>query len=298
MHTCSEAIVIERSIIIYNGVHYSLSKCTKCGYIQTMQQNVIPVDIYETGHYKVRPFFFIPFLINLPDYLYICLTLKMRSISRASEILDFGCGKGFFLYLLKKLNYESLNGLETSVSRAKYAQEITGLNISTEYYSCGLIMNKKYDCVSMIHVLEHIENPFNFLKGMVKDLLNEQGCIFIEVPNINSLASKIAGVTWAHFTPHFHVNHFTAQSFSLFCKDNNLKYEMISTFSFYNSAMGMTSALLSMFGYKGSLFEDMKNKRVIVLLSFVFLLPVTLFIELLASVFFKKGSVIKCVIKK
>jgi hypothetical protein len=158
-------------------------------------------------------------------------------------------------------------------------------------------MNKKYDCISMIHVVEHIENPFEFLTIIINDALNDNGFVFIEVPNINSLASKIAGTTWAHFTPHFHVNHFTSQSFSNFCQENNFKYELISTFSFYNSAMGMTSAILSLLGYKGSLFEDMKSKKIMILIAFTLLLPITLVMELIVSVIFKKGSVIKCVIK-
>ncbi len=298
MHTCAESILPEKSVINYKGIRYNLTKCKKCGYVETTPQNINPVDIYETGHYKVKSFFFAPFLINLPDYLYMCLILRGRSINKKSEILDFGCGKGFFLYLLKKLSYKNLNGLETSVSRARYAHEITGLNISNEYYTGGLIMNKKYDCISMIHVMEHIENPFDFLKIMINDALNDRGFLLIEVPNINSLASNMAGTTWAHFTPHFHVNHFTIESFSSFCKENNFKYDMISTFSFYNSAMGMTSALLSLFGYKGSLFEDMKSKNVLVVLLFVLLLPLTFFLELLVSIVFRKGSVIKCVIKK
>ena len=150
----------------------------------------------------------------------------------------------------------------------------------------------------MIHVLEHIERPFDFMKTLISGGLNDNGYLFIEVPNINSVASKIAGKTWAHFTPHFHVNHFTSQSFVNFCDTNNFKYELVSSFSFYNSAMGMTSAILSLFGYTGSLFEDLKNKKLIIIILFLLLLPVTIILEGLSSFFFKKGSVIKFIIKK
>jgi 2-polyprenyl-3-methyl-5-hydroxy-6-metoxy-1,4-benzoquinol methylase len=298
MHTCSPSVLPIHSVVEFNNALYGLRQCTVCGYKETRPQEAVVVDIYETGHYEVKPLFLIPFLINLPDYLYISLILKRRGIKAGSTILDFGCGKGFFLYLLKKLNYKNINGLETSVSRAGYAGKLTELDISTSYYSEGMIMNKKYDCITMIHVLEHIENPFAFGEIMMRDALNENGCLFIEVPNINSVASKIAGKVWAHFTPHFHINHFTTQSFENFCQRNNFKYELISTFSFYNSTMGMTSAILFLFGYKGSLFEDMKNKKWVVALSFLILLPVTLILEMLISLFMKRGSVIKCMIKK
>ena len=78
----------------------------------------------------------------------------------------------------------------------------------------------------MIHVLEHIEGPFVFLNIMILNALNEQGSIFIEVPNIDSAASKIADNVWAHFTPHFHTNHFTLQTFIEFCLKNGLNISL------------------------------------------------------------------------
>ena len=38
----------------------------------------------------------------------------------------------------------------------------------------------------MFHVLEHIEKPIDFLKNL-KQLLNENGKIYIEVPNVDDV---------------------------------------------------------------------------------------------------------------
>ena len=41
----------------------------------------------------------------------------------------------------------------------------------------------------MFHVLEHIEKPIDFLKNL-KQLLNENGKIYIEVPNVDDVMLK------------------------------------------------------------------------------------------------------------
>lgn len=281
----------------YNGVVYNRQICKNCGYMITLPYNGKRENVYDSGHYTVKDFKLIPFIINLPDYLYYHLIFKFKGISRSSNILDFGCGKGFFLYLLKLLRYKNLSGVETSIPRAEFSKKLTGLDISHDFYSGGKIMDKKYDLITMIHVLEHIPEPFLFLDKMLNGCVEDGGSIFIEVPNINSLSSSLAKNSWAHFTPHFHTNHFTILSLKQFCLDRDLKFSKVGTFSFYNSAMGMTSAFLSIFGYKGSIFEDLKMRKLVIMFSFFIFLPISILLELLLALFTNKGTVIKFVIQ-
>ena len=298
MCTCGVNDKIILTQFQYKNVSYNSLKCEICGFIQTKPVEAVNVDIYETGHYKVKAYFIIPFLINLLDYVYIYISILSVRFNKNKSLLDLGCGKGYFLYFLRKLGYKNLTGVETSISRASFAKELTKLEISSDIYTGGKIMGKNYDFISLIHVLEHIENPFEFLDIMIEEAVKENGAVFIEVPNIDSFASRISKKTWAHFTPHFHINHFTPLSFINYCKKNNYEYKMVSTFSFYNSAMGMTSALFSLFGYRGSLFENMKGKKIVVIIAFILLLPFTVLLEIFVSLFSYKGSVIKFIIKK
>ena len=298
MHKCISNEENSSSKILFKGKYYDLIECKICGFLQTRLSEPTINNIYESGHYKLKPYFIIPFLINLLDYILNYFILINRSIKHNSFILDFGCGKGYFLYFLKLLKFNHLFGIETSISRANYASTLTNLNITSDEYSKEKIMNVKFDCITLIHVLEHIERPFDLLNLLINDSLEKNGALLIEVPNINSTASRLAGKTWAHFTPHFHINHFTSQSLNNFCETNNLKYELVSTFSIYNSAMGMTSALLSLLGYNGRLFEDAKNKKAQVIIPFILFFPLTISLECIISLLFKKGSVIKCIIKK
>lgn len=280
----------------YKDVEYSREFCKNCGFIITLPYSGTRDNIYDSGHYTVKGFKLIPFIINLPDYLFFHLIFVIKGIKRSVNILDFGCGKGFFLYLLKMLGYKNLSGVETSKPRADFSKKLTGLKISNDFYNGGKIMNQKYNLVTMIHVLEHIPDPFLFLDKMLHGCIEDGGSIFIEVPNINSLSSIIAKKSWAHFTPHFHTNHFTIISLKQYCFDRGLKFSTAGTFSFYNSAMGMTSALLTIFGYRGSIFEDLKMRKLIILFSFIILLPISILLELLLSLFTNRGTVIKFII--
>jgi SAM-dependent methyltransferase len=277
---------------------YIKKKCKNCDFVFTEPCDGIELDVYDSGHYEVKGFKLVPFLINLPDYIYFIIILKLKKLKKNSLILDFGCGKGFFLYIFKLLGYKNLYGLETSKPRADFSRRLTGLVISEEFYVGGKILDKKFDFISLIHVLEHIPEPFLFLDNLILDGVENGGCVLIEVPNIKSISSLIAKNTWAHFTPHFHTNHFSISSIQNYCIDRDLRYSFVSSFSFYNSAMGMTSALLSIFGYKGSIFEDLKRKNIFIMFSFIIFLPVSLMLEFLISVFTKRGSVIKFIIYK
>lgn len=297
MHKCMCSVLLEKSIISFKNKKYNHYKCSVCGLVTTSPLISVKEDIYESGHYKVKSLFIIPLIINFFDYIYILILAKQKSIKKSSYILDFGSGKGLFLYFLKLFKFKNLYGLETSKSRADFSSNLTGLKISNQFYNSGKIHGVKYDYISLIHVLEHIESPFKLIDNLLNTSLNKNGVLFIEVPNINSLGYKIGKHVWAHFTPHFHTNHFTSLCLQKYCDNNNLKFKLLGTFSFYNSSMGMASSILSLFGYKGIIFEDLKNKNIFIVLLFLLLIPFTITIEL-ASSFFNKGSVIKCFISK
>ena len=282
----------------FNGNYYNMTICPICKFVETTPKIFSEINIYEFGHYEVKPYFFIPVFINLFDFILTRIHFYILKLSKTNKLLDFGCGKGYFLYFLKKIGFTDLSGVETSESRSAFARKITNLEISSDFYSGGKILGKVYNGVTMIHVLEHIKNPFDFLDILLDSGVEKNGFVYIEVPNIGSVSSKIAGHAWAHFTPHFHTNHFSIASFENYCKERKFKYKLFATFSFYNSAMGMSSALFSLFGYRGSIFEDMKKKKLIVIIPFILLLPVTIILEFLLSFFSKKGSVIKIAIKR
>ena len=93
------------------------------------------------------------------------------------DILDFGCGWGGFLRNVK--NYKSLSGIELRNECINYIQKnIKKIDISDNLNS----FDKKFDIITMFHVLEHIPYQIKTLK-LLKSKLKNNGKIIIEVPH-------------------------------------------------------------------------------------------------------------------
>jgi len=93
------------------------------------------------------------------------------------DILDFGCGWGGFLRNIK--NYKSLSGVELRKECINFIKNnIQKIDISDNINS----FDKKFDIITMFHVLEHIPYQTETLK-VLKSKLKNKGKIIIEVPH-------------------------------------------------------------------------------------------------------------------
>lgn len=101
------------------------------------------------------------------------------------RIVEIGCGKGEFLHLLAKNGGNHCIGFDPSYEscRSDINDEYPRVKIIAEPFS------EKYayletDMVVCRHVLEHIDDPVDFLKMIRRSILNnENAIVFIEVPN-------------------------------------------------------------------------------------------------------------------
>ena len=59
--------------------------------------------------------------------------------------------------------------------------------MSNFFTSSDLLDNKKFDCISFIDSVAHIEDINDLLSKLIKDNLTEKGFVLIRTPNINSL---------------------------------------------------------------------------------------------------------------
>jgi hypothetical protein len=96
--------------------------------------------------------------IDKDDKCVAYLLYNFKNIDFIKSILDYGCGDGLISQKLKN----------------KY---------QVDTYDIGMeITNKKYDCITICHVLEHIYDLDVFIKNIINNL-SENGIVYIEVPN-------------------------------------------------------------------------------------------------------------------
>lgn len=100
------------------------------------------------------------------------------------DLLDVGCGTGIFLKESQRLGYK-VTGIDFDRENISIAQEHFGLRDVFSVTLEELIashQNKKFDVITFFEVLEHIDNPGNFIK-LIKTGLKAGGHIALSVPN-------------------------------------------------------------------------------------------------------------------
>lgn len=119
---------------------------------------------------------------NEKDFYREIYTIGLRAIKKLpGKILDIGCSSGFFLDIAKEKGWNTY-GIEPCEEEAKMCKGHILLN-SLEN------LKSKFDVITMWDVFEHIPDGNKQLK-LLRDILAEDGIIFMQIPNSNSLAVR------------------------------------------------------------------------------------------------------------
>ena len=175
--------------------------CKSCGMVQ---QSPIPSE-KEVNEYYSKDYrqdykkTFIPKIKHVYRAGNLALDrinfLKERNLLKGS-LLDVGAGGGEFTYLSNRLGFIS-EGIEPNLGYSSFARNEYGINLQTGHLTD---VNKNFDLITMFHALEHIPNPIKTFKKLY-ELLNKDGIVFIEVPNIET---KDASPHNIYFKAHIH----------------------------------------------------------------------------------------------
>lgn len=144
----------------------------------------------------------------------ITLKQKLKLINSFSvnkkSLLDIGCGTGDFLKICKTNNWEVF-GVEPNMKARELAMLKNQISIAE---SLDEISNKKFDVITLWHVLEHVPNLEAYINKIL-NLLQSEGTLVIAVPNYNSFDAKYYKKYWAAFDVPRHRWHFSKKSIEL-----------------------------------------------------------------------------------
>jgi SAM-dependent methyltransferase len=211
------------------GERFEIVKCTNCDFTLTNprpDQNSI-AKYYQSDKYISHT----GGSKSLFDKIYvfartITLGWKLKLIESRKpkgNILDYGCGTGEFLEHLKKNGWD-ITGVEPSDEARKKSTDLLQATIHSGIEKIG---NKKFDVITLWHVLEHIHDVNEKLQSL-NSLLKEDGIIFIAVPNHQSPDGKRYGEHWAGYDVPRHLWHFSKDTMKKLLGNNGFEIIDIS----------------------------------------------------------------------
>jgi 2-polyprenyl-3-methyl-5-hydroxy-6-metoxy-1,4-benzoquinol methylase len=154
--------------------------------------------------------------------------LLARYLRPKAKILEIGCGVGISLKEISQRGFK-VCGIEPSITASQRGRE-TGMNIITGYFP-DVDLSESFDAVIMAHVLEHIPEPYNFLKKVA--MIAPGGSILIVQSNCRGLMPRIQKENWHAWVPEHHFWHFTSKGLvkmlnSLHWKVLKIEYSSLS----------------------------------------------------------------------
>ena len=142
---------------------------------------------------------------------------------KSLRILDVGSGLCVFLHRIKQLTQWDCTALDLDSRQVEHARKAAGVEaIQGTLGSSGLGI---YDIITLNKVLEHVEDPNAMLADALQHL-NDNGVVYLEVPDAEAAASEGAGRE-EFFIEHHHI--FSKTSTEHVIKQAGLRLNALET---------------------------------------------------------------------
>ncbi len=137
---------------------------------------------------------------------------KVRALCpNATTLLDIGAGQGHLMLEARKQKYE-VEGIEPSQRLYNRLKKIFGKKITLADWRTFRKKNrKKYDVVTLSHVIEHVASPTDLIKE-IGEILNPKGVLYIETPNYDSHLARTERENYTFLSPPQHLWILSANS--------------------------------------------------------------------------------------
>ncbi len=191
-----------------------LVKCTNCNFIFTSKNPTEKELIDHYASYK-RDDYLPPLTIKR----YNELLDEMEVYRKTNNMLDVGCGMGYFLEQAKLRGW-NVFGTEFTDGAIAICKE-KGISMNQGVLNENWYDNESFDVIASFEVIEHINNPQVEMETTEK-LLRKGGLFYCTTPNFNSFSRHYLKNKWNNICYPEHLSYYTANTLSRLLKNYNL----------------------------------------------------------------------------
>ena len=165
--------------------------------------------------------------IYIPKAEFLYTSLKGNGINpNALGYTDFGAGSGYFVGALRKLGVTEVSGSEVSQSQVQYGNAMIGEPLLKTHRledTAEILRSTKSEVVSMLGVLEHLQNPREALRALNNN--ENVKYLYLLVPMVSlTLYLEILSPEVFHRLLHGgHTHLYTDESLSYVCREFGFK---------------------------------------------------------------------------
>lgn len=153
--------------------------------------------------------------------------------AKKGTLLDVGSGTGAFVNEMKEHGW-TVTGLEPDGDARKVAGTDYGVQLDDidQFYK---LQPASFTAITLWHVLEHVHDLHPYVQQL-RNLLTDDGRLFIAVPNYTAYDARVYREHWAAFDVPRHLYHFSPASMQVLMQKNGLnvrEYKPMWYDSFY-----------------------------------------------------------------
>ena len=211
----------ESTRLVYRVQGTDVVSCTECGLVWTagLPSEEDLAGLYDEAYFTGESEYGVDYVGDPRVQAYDrarfgdTLDLLESDASAGRRLLDVGCATGHFLLAARERGWK-VSGCELSPEAAHFAADSHDLEVFVGSPARTGCPEGSFDVVTMNHVLEHVPAPDRYLREEIASLLAPEGLLLVEVPNFDSIHSRVNGSTWADLRPEQHRFHFTPTTLS------------------------------------------------------------------------------------
>jgi SAM-dependent methyltransferase len=134
---------------------------------------------------------------------------RLKAVGPRSRFLDIGAGEGVLSHVALNNGF-SVEALEPNERLRECFARMNGIEPHAGFFDEGFAerMAGRYDIAALSQVLEHLPDPAATVRLLAR-ILGPGGIVFIGVPHLGSLVSRLQGRGDMYITPPEHLNFFS-----------------------------------------------------------------------------------------